>query len=137
MPSYSQYESTPTGLNYLAGDIMPWDDYVIFRSDDNTSVAVYGPKQEGMTWKDATVRTVERVSDSGYSSYYDVSEREYSSVTVDISNPYYAYGNVIGVSYALPSSSNISALAVSSACIVCVLIKIFQSVWSLRRATKR
>lgn len=137
MPSYTQYESAPNGLTYLTGDIMPWDDYVIFRSDENTSIAVYGPKQEEMTWEDATVRIVERVTESGYSSYYDVSEREYSSVTVDISNPYYAYGNVIGVSYDLPSSGNIAALAVSSACIVCVLIKIFQSVWSLRRATRR
>ncbi len=136
MPSYSQYESAPQGMTYLTGDIMPWDDYVIFRTDENTSIAVYGPKQEGMEWEDATVRIVERVTSTGYNTYYDVSEHTYSSVSVDISNPYYAYGNVIGVSYDLPSSGNISALAVSSACIVLVLIKIFQSVWSLKRSFK-
>nr|DAF16361.1 MAG TPA: hypothetical protein [Inoviridae sp.] len=34
MPSFNQYEGSPSGLNYLAGDIKPWEDYVIFRSAD-------------------------------------------------------------------------------------------------------
>lgn len=135
MPSYSNIDSSPNGLSYLAGDIKPWEDYVIFRADEYTSIAVYGTKQEGMTWEDATVRIVERVAD-GYSSYYDVSEQVYSSVSVDIDYPYYAYGNVIGVSYSLPSSANISALAIASACIVGFLVSIFRSVWALRRSAK-
>lgn len=138
MPSFNQYEGSPSGLNYLAGDIKPWEDYVIFRSDENTSVAVYGFSEDNLVWSNCTVRTLQRVYDSGY-SYYETSENNYDSVSVSITEPYYAYGNVIGVSYALPSSANISALAISSACVVLVLIKIFQSVWRLRgsfRASK-
>ena len=129
--NFTQYESSPNGLSYLSGDIMPWHDYVIFRSDEDTSVAVYGAKSDGLYFEDATVRTVRR-SGSGYNNYV-VHEYTGQDVTVDIINPYYAYGNVIGVSYALPSSSSITSLFVCSSVVVCALVSVFRLVWSLKR----
>lgn len=129
--TYTQYEGSPNGLTYLAGDIMPWHDYVIFRSDEDTSVAVYGVKSDGLFFEDATVRTVSR-SGNGY-NHYVVSETTGSEVVVDITNPYYAYGNIIGVSYSLPSSGAITCLVVCATVCVCALISVFRLVWSLKR----
>lgn len=130
--TYNQYEATPNGLNYLTGDIMPWHDYIIFRSNEHTSVAVYGIKSEDLTWEDATVRTVSR---SNNMSQYQVTESKYDSVTVNIDNPYYAYGNVIGVSYDLPSSCNITCMITAGFFALTCLIQIFRTVWTLKRGT--
>lgn len=136
MASYQNIESTPQGINYLVGDILPWEDYVIFRASDTLSISVYGNKQSGMRWEDATVRYVERIT-SGYNSYYDYWEDTVDSVSVNIDYPYYAYGNVIGMNYDLPSSNNITAISVSAILVVTVLVSLFRSVFSLRRAFKR
>lgn len=132
--TYNQYDSTPTGLSYLSGDIMPWHDYVIFRSDENTSVAVYGVKSDDLTWEDATVRKVWRTNN--YNTY-QVSEEVYDTVTVNIDNPYYAYGNVIGVNYSLPSSQIVTSNVVSAAVIIIILVSIFRTVWSLKRGVTK
>lgn len=134
--SYGQYSSSPAGLSYLVGDILPWQDYVVFRTDEDTSVAVYSNKSENLTFEDATVRTVKRTS-SSYSSYYTTTEEKYDTVTVSITSPYYAYGNVIGVHYALPSSQNISSLFVSVSFVIVALLSVFRLLWSLRRLLKR
>ncbi len=88
MATYRQYEAAPQGTSYLVANIKPWEDYVVFRSDEDTSIAVYGNKHEDLTWEDATVRILERTTSSGYNTYYDVSETVVGSVTVDITNPY-------------------------------------------------
>lgn len=128
--TYNQYEASPNGLSYLTGDIMPWHDYVIFRSNEQTSVAVYGLKSDDLTWEDATVRTVSRSSNL---SQYQVTESQYDSVTVNIDNPYYAYGNVIGVSYNLPSTNNIMCMIIAGFFAITMLVEVFRSVWSLKR----
>lgn len=128
--TYNQYLAAPQGLNYLASDIMPWDDYVILRIDEDTSVAVYGQVSEDLTWESATVRTVVR---GDYNTYYQVSEQELSDVNVNISNPYYAYGNVIGVSYDLPSTDVITSNIISGVCICLALYAVFNLVWRLKR----
>lgn len=136
--SYDQYENnnTPQGINVLAGDIMPWHDYVILRTGEYTSVAVYGLNSDGLTFEDATVRTVTRGSFSGYTNYYTVSESKYDTVEVDISNPYYCYGNVIGVAYDLPSSINVMSMCVCACVVVCALMSVFRLLWSLRRVAR-
>lgn len=127
---YNQYIGSPSGLSYLTGNIYPWYDYVVFRSDEDTSVSVYGLKSEDMTWTDATVRTVSR--HSGYGEYI-VTESTYDSVTVNIDNPYYAYGNVIGMNYNLPVSDQITSNIVCSAVVFSALILIFRAVWKLKK----
>lgn len=136
MATYNQYESAPSGLSYLTGDIKPWEDYVILRTDEDTSIAVYGTRQEDMIWENATVRKVERVTSSGYNSYYETSESLVGTAVVNVTNPYYAYGNVIGVSYDLPSTNAISCIAITAAVIVCVLVSIFRLVFSLKRGIR-
>ena len=132
MAVFTQYQSAPSGLAYLTGDIMPWHDYVIFRSDENTSVAVYGFCSDDLTWEECTVRELWR---EDYSNY-QVDEYTAYDVQVQIDNPYYAYGNTIGVNYNLPSSANITALCVSAALIVSVLIGVFRLVFSLKRGVR-
>lgn len=129
--NYTQYASSPTGLSYLLGDVMPWEDYVCFRSDENTSVCVYGLKSSGTDFTNATVRTVSR-SSSGYGSYYVTSETSGVDVSVTITEPYYAYGNIIGVSYALPSSANVSSVCISGFFILACLLSVFRLVWTLK-----
>lgn len=133
--TYDQYETSPTGMTYLTGDIMPWHDYVIMRTDAYTSVAIYGQCDEDLHFDEATVRTVFR--EDNYGASYVATEETLENVIVNVSNPYYAYGNVIGVSYNLPSSSNIQCLAVCAAVCVCALISLFRLVWSLKRGTVR
>lgn len=129
--TYNQYDiSAPTGFNYLAGNIMPWDDYLIFKTDNYTSVAVYGTKSDGTHFQNATVRIVSRPNNQGY---YYTTELKNQDVTVNITNPYYAYGNVIGVAYDLPASNNITSITVSAAVIFCALISVFRLVWGLKR----
>ena len=127
--TYNQYYASPSGLQYLSGDILPWQDYIIFRADKDTSVSVYSTKYENGTFYNATVRTVYR---SNYSNYV-VSENQYDEVSVNIDHPYYAYGNIIGVSYELPSSMNIMSLAVCACVVVCSVLSIFRLVWSFKR----
>lgn len=136
--SYDQYENnnTPQGINVLVGDIMPWHDYVILRTGEYTSVAVYGNKSDDLTFEDAIVRTVTRGSTTGYTNYYTVSDVKYDTVSVDISNPYYCYGNVIGVAYSLPSSTNVTSLCVCVCVVVCALMSVFRLLWSMRRMVR-
>lgn len=131
---YPQVDSSPTGLSYLAGDIMPWEDYVIFRTDDSTSVAIYGQADENGVFSTATVRTVERYTGyAGYSTY----ETTMEDVSADILYPYYAYGNIIGVNYNLPSSNNITCLICCSAFALTALISVFRLVWSFRKGVAK
>ena len=132
---YNQYMGSPTGLTYLAGDIMPWDDYIIVRSDEETSVAVYGKADDYNHWDQATVRTLQRYT-SG-SRYYYTDEIVVSDVTVNIDEPYYAYGNLIGVPYSLPASDAVSTFAVCGAVVIAGLIAVFRSVYSLKRILRR
>ena len=136
MAVYTQYEASPQGVSFLAGDIKPWEDYVILRTDEDTSVAIYGIYQEDMVWENATVRTLTRTTSSGYNTYYDTYESTVGTAIVNISNPYYAYGNVIGVSYDLPSSDSITCIAVCAAVVVSALISVFRLVFSLKRGVK-
>ncbi len=134
---YNQYEANPTGLNYLAGDIMPWDDYVIFRTDEDTSISIYGQYNDKTdSFENATVRGVVRNSGSGYNNYYYTFERQYDEVTFDITEPYYAYGNLIGVPYSLPSSTAIIASIVPMAIIFCALVILFRTFFKLKRSIK-
>lgn len=133
--TYNQYPSTPSGMNYLTGDVQPWEDYLCFRSDEDTSVCVYGLKSSGTNFTDATVRTVKRSSE-GYGSYYVTTETSGVDVSVSITDPYYAYGNIIGVSYALPSSANITAICISGFFILSCLLSVFRLVWSLKGGIK-
>lgn len=133
--NYTQYSSSPSGLSYLLGDVMPWEDYVCFRSDEDTSVCVYGLKSSGTDFTDATVRTVRRNS-AGYGSYYVTTETSGVDVSVSITEPYYAYGNIIGVSYALPSSVNITSICISGFFILACLLSVFRLVWSLKGGIK-
>lgn len=132
--TYGQYENSPQGLQFLTGDIMPWDDYIIFRSDENTSVAIYGQCDDNLNFDTATVRTVWR--ESGYGSYLTNETTDYD-VSVIISNPYYAYGNVIGNHYNLPASNNITAVICCGAFVLCCLISVFRLVWSLRKGVAK
>ena len=136
--SFDQYENsnTPQGVSVLVGDIMPWHDYVVLRTGEYTSVAVYGNKSDDLTFEDATVRTITRGSSAGYNNYYTVSDAKYDTVSVDISNPYYCYGNVIGVAYSLPSAPNVSSLALCGCVVVCALICVFRLIWSMRRMVR-
>lgn len=134
--TYTQYDSSPAGLNYLLGDVKPWEDYVCFRTDEYTSVCVYGLKSDDLSFEDATVRTLTRNTGSGYSSYYTTSETSGVDVDVLITEPYYAYGNVIGVSYALPSTQNVTSAVVCGTCILALLISVFRLVWSLKGGIK-
>lgn len=132
---YTQYMGSPTGLTYLAGDIMPWDDYIIFRTSEDLSISVYGKADDFNHWDTATVRTLQR-SDSG-SRYYFTDEFEVSDVTVLIDEPYYAYGNLIGVPYVLPSSDAVVTVAVCGAVVVAGLVAVFRSIFSLKRILRR
>lgn len=134
---YTQYESAPTGLSYLAGDIMPWEDYVIMRSDENTSIAIYG-QYNGKTksFENATVRGVVRNSGNNYQSYYSTFEREYDSVTFEITEPYYAYGNLIGVPYSLPASADITCSFLSISIVFCALVILFRTFFKLKRSIR-
>lgn len=132
--TYNQYLASPQGLNYLASDIMPWEDYVILRIDEDTSIAVYGTSSEDLTWDTATVRTLVR---GDYNTYYQVSEQHIEDVTVNISNPYYAYGNVIGVSYDLPTTDLITSNIISGVGICLALYAVFSLVWRLKRGIVR
>lgn len=136
--TFTQYgNNSPQGAAFLASDIMPWEDYVIFRSDEDTSIAVYGTKCDGVTWYDCNVREVTRTNaGTGYTSYYVVDEYEAEEVTVVIDNPYYAYGNVIGVHYALPSSANITSMLVASVVVVCAVLSVFRTLWSFRKVAR-
>lgn len=129
------------GLSYLSGDIMPWDDYVIMRVDDDTSIAVYGNcierKSNYVYFPECTVRTVTRATSSGYSTIYDTDEEVYNDVYCYIHYPYYAYGNVIGINYDLPSSDNIIASFLSAAVVVASVVFVFKSLWRLRQCLKR
>lgn len=123
--------SSVTGINYLAGAILPWEDYVIFRLDDDTSIAIYGKADVNNHFDRATVRTVTR--SYSYGSVYTTSEYTASNVDFDIDYPYSAYGNLIGVNYALPSSNNIMCMAVCAAVIVSAVIQLFRIVWGLKK----
>ena len=138
MADYNQYESSPNGLNFLAGDINPWDDYVIFRQDDYTSVAIYGNciDTDPITFKTCTIRKLIRNSQSGYSTYYRTTETDAKNITVSITEPYYAYGNIIGVDYALPRADNVSSVAVCGAVVVMVLLSVFRTLFSLKRVKR-
>ncbi len=129
--TYNQYLSSPSGMSYLTGDIMPWEDYLVFRSDEDTSVCVYGLKSDGTSFTDATVRTVRRSS-----SYYQVSEVSGVDVDVNISNPYYAYGNIIGNNYNLPSYNAVTSVCASGFFILSILISVFRLVWSVKGGIK-
>lgn len=133
MAMYNQYLATPGNLAYLTGDIMPWDDYIILRTDQNTSVAIYGQMSEEYVFKDATVRTVTRQSNN---SYYISTEETGVYAVVNIDEPYYAYGNVIGVSYALPSADNITSMVVAGTVVFCAVIKVFQLFWNIRKGVR-
>ena len=128
---YNQYPSSPSGMAYLTGDVMPWEDYLVFRSDEDTSVCVYGLKSDGTSFTDATVRTVRRSS-----SYYQVSEVSGVDVDVSISHPYYAYGNIIGNNYNLPSYNAVTSVCASGFFILSILISVFRLVWSLKGGIK-
>lgn len=133
--TYNQYTgSAPSGLAYLTGDIKPWEDYVVFRTDNYTSIAVYGTKSDGKNFENATVRIVSRPNNQGN---YITSELHNQSVTVNISEPYYAYGNVIGVAYDLPSSNNITSIMVTGAVVFCALLSVFRLVWSLKKGVTK
>lgn len=134
---YIQYEASPTGLNYLAGDIMPWDDYVIFRSDDDTSISIYGQYNDSTkSFEKATVRGVVRSSGNNYQSYYYTFEHEYEDVTFEITEPYYAYGNLIGVPYSLPASADIIASVLPMAVVFCALVILFRTFFKLKRSIR-
>lgn len=134
--TFYQYEGNPVGLSYLAGDIMPWDDYVIMRTEENKSVAIYGLyNDETNAIENATVRSVIRGT-SNYSSYYYTTETEYDEVYFDITEPYYAYGNIIGVPYTLPSSTSITASIVPMSLIFCGLVILFRTFFKLKRSVK-
>lgn len=134
MATYNQYSATPTNLAYLTGDIMPWDDYIILRTDQYTSVAIYGQMSEEYVFEDATVRTVTR-EDSSYNTYYSTEETGVYAV-VNIDEPLYAYGNVIGVSYALPAANNITSMVVAGTVVFCAVIKVFQLFWNIRKGVR-
>lgn len=129
--TYNQYPASPSGMNYLTGDVQPWEDYLCFRSDEDTSVCVYGLKSAGTSFSDATVRTVRRTN-----SVYQVTEQSGINVDVNISYPYYAYGNIIGNNYNLPSYNAVTSVCASGFFILAILISVFRLVWSLKGGIK-
>lgn len=129
--TYNQYPASPSGMNYLTGDVQPWEDYLCFRSDEDTSVCVYGFKSDGTSFSDATVRTVRRTN-----SIYQVTEQSGIDVDVNISYPYYAYGNIIGNNYNLPSYNAVTSVCASGFFILAILISVFRLVWSLKGGLK-
>lgn len=131
--TFNQYNSSPNGLSFLLGDVMPWEDYICFRSDEDTSVCVYGLKSDGLSFSDATVRTVRR--SSGYSGYV-TTETSGVDVDVTISEPYYAYGNIIGVNYNLPSYTAVTSVCISGFFILACLLSVFRLVWTLKGGIK-
>lgn len=133
--SYTSYYNSPFGLNYLAGDIMPWEDYIIFRDDNYTSIAVYGQADENGVFETATVRRV--IRDSDYGGSYTTSETTESNVSVNVTEPYYIYSNLYGVGYALPSNENVMSIVCVSAFALTVLISVFRLVWSFRKGVAK
>lgn len=129
--TYNQYPSSPSGMSYLTGDVLPWEDYLVFRSDEDTSVCVYGLKSDGTSFTDATVRIVRRTN-----SIYQVTEQSGIDVDVNISYPYYAYGNIIGNNYNLPSYNAVTSVCASGFFILSILISVFRLVWSVKGGIK-
>ena len=109
---------------------MPWEDYIIFRSSDDVSVAVYGQADQDGFFENATVRTVSR--QNNYGNYY-TNEYQESNVSVRITEPYYCYSNIHGVSYSLPSSQNILCMIACAFFALISLISVFRLVWSFRK----
>lgn len=133
-----QYSGSISGSSYLFGKVFPWQDYLALRTDQNTSICVYGNctsvNGTRYTFAPATVRTVVRTGNM--SSTYNCYENTYNTYTVSCTDPYYAYGNVIGVNYDLPLTGSITAMFIAGSVTVLALVSVFRVIFSLRRSVR-
>lgn len=116
---------------YFAGVIHPWDDYIIIEVGDYEYVAVVGSCSDSssgsVVFDSADVYTVTRNGGSGYSYVYSVDVSSDTDITVNYSNPYYAYGNVNNElsTINLTSSNNITSYMVCWSVLMSLAVYLF------------
>lgn len=117
--------------SYFNGVILPWDDYIIIETSDYVYVCVVGScssaSSGSVTFDQADVYTVSRTNVSGYSYNYVVDVSSESDVTVEYSNPYYAYGNVSNElpAISLTSSGNITSYMICWSVLMSLAVYLF------------
>lgn len=133
---YSNTTAYPTGISWLSGDILPWQDYYIFQVDSDNMYAVYGTCDSLGHFDSATVRHLYRTG-SNVNRYWRTDEQTVTDVTVAVDYPYYCYSNVIGQPVELVSSYQITCSLICGAVACLSIYLVFALLRNFRRCFNR
>lgn len=139
MPTYSQYRSgynnaySSASNNVLNTKIPLFKDYVQYRCGENQYVLIIGDTEDGHTFTDATVYTVD-----GTSGMQTLNVNEYEEVNANYTNYYYTYNSFNNDYYTVAQKhealcNSLIGFSLTGGVTICAILVLLSRLFSRRR----